>query len=263
MFSWPLADYKHIPESISCVYKITHTSTDREYIGRSINLKDRARKHWQELKSNTHKNPKFIHLSNKYGNDFSISIVVVGGHDYCKEIEGKLLSMILLKESLNCHKNNEGGWLGQEWSIKSRNKLSLTHRGKKFSLESKAKAAATREVSESWHRHMEKMKTPEFKKAAITAAAQPEARKKAVATRRKNYGSDFFAGSRAKQIENARKRLFACLDWAVSSKTSRSAAIKKFGCSWGSLKKFQAEWEAINGPLTIPLRASGPREKGV
>lgn len=49
------------------------------------------------------------------------------------------------------------------------------------------------------------------------------------------------------------------IDWAVKNNATRSQAIKKFGSSWGSLKKFQPEWEATNGTLSIPKRASAKR----
>ena len=49
------------------------------------------------------------------------------------------------------------------------------------------------------------------------------------------------------------------LDWAVANQATRDQALVKFGSSWGSLKKFQPEWEAMHGPLMLAKRASGER----
>ena len=80
MCSWRLVDFKKIPNDISCVYVITHEKTGREYIGRSVSLKDRARKHWQELMTCTHKNPKIVNEYNRHGDGFYIRPLIIGTH---------------------------------------------------------------------------------------------------------------------------------------------------------------------------------------
>lgn len=63
----------------------------------------------------------------------------------------------------------------------------------------------------------------------------------------------------ARKTEKAKAKVFAALDWAVQNSATRDAALERFGCSWGSLKDHQPEWEAIHGPLGLPKRASGER----
>lgn len=256
MCSWQLADYARIPE-MSCVYVIKHSVSGREYIGRSVNLKDRARKHWQELMSGKHKNPKFIKTLAKHGDSFVIAPLVIGDTDYCRYIEGKLLEGINLKESLNCHRNSDGGWLGLKFSDEARRRLSDMRKGKPFTDAMRAAQAESRKHSLKWKMHQAWMRSPEAIAQRTEKAATPEVRAKAVATRKANGHEPQWEVARQQQIELARQNLFAALDWAVAQGASRDAALKKFGSSWGSLKKFQPEWEAINGPLSLPKRASG------
>lgn len=253
-----LVDYKTAPK-LSCVYKLTHEVSGRFYIGRTVNLRDRLRKHWQELLSDAHKNPKITRTYKKYGGNFVVDIIHTGTPEECEKVEGQLLAEIDLANSLNCHRNSNGGWLGLEWSDASRKKLSEARKGKPINPEAQARANETRKTSQSWMAHIEKINSPEEVKKRCKLAATPEARAKAVATRRKNYGNDFFAEPRKRQIEKARQNIFAALDWAVANNATRADAIKKFGSSWGSLKKFLPEWEEMNGKLGLPLRASGPR----
>jgi hypothetical protein len=253
-----LVEFKQAPE-ISCVYKITHETSGRSYIGRTCNLKDRLRKHWQELVSGKHKNPKILNTYKKYGGSFLVEIIEAGTPEYCEELEGRLLAGIDLKNSLNCHRSNVGGWRGLEWSEESRKRLSDARKGKPISAEAQARAVETRKTSEKWAAHQARMQSKEATEYRVMRAALPEVRAKAVATRRKNYGNDFFAEPRKRQIEKARQNIFQALDWAAENNATRGEAIKKFGSSWGSLKKFLPEWEEKNGKLDLPLRASGPR----
>lgn len=258
MCSWQLHDFKNAPV-ISCVYSMTHEVSGREYIGRSLNLRDRMRKHWQELITGKHKNPKITKTYDKYGPSFIVKPIIIASPEYCEEIEEQLLKKIILRQSLNCHRNSTGGWRGLEWSDEARDRLSKARRGKALSKDAMARAIETRKTSKKWQEHQKRMQTPEAIEKRCKRAADPEVRAKAVATRRKNHGSDFFAKPRERQIEEARKRLFAALDWAVNNSKTRDMALTKFNCSWGSLKKFQPEWEAINGKLTLPKRAAGDK----
>lgn len=256
--SWQLADYSKVPE-ISCVYTITHEVSGREYIGRSVNLKDRARKHWQELISGKHKNPKLSRTFDKYGPAFVIRPIVVGSVEYCTIIEEKLLANINLQESLNCHRNSNGGWLGLKFSDESRRKLSAARMGKAISSDAMRRAVETRKESQAWKRHQEFLRSSENMAKAIAAAATPEARAKAVTTRSANGYLPFSQETRQKQQDAAKSRLFAALSWAVENNQPRTVALEKFRCSWGSLKKYQSEWEEINGKLCLPKRAIGER----
>lgn len=258
MCSWQLADYAQIPR-ISCVYSITHEVSGREYIGRSVDLRDRARKHWQEMLSSTHKNQKMMRTRVKYGDAFIIKPLVIGDSKYCTYIEGKLLETIDLKESLNCHRNSAGGWLGMKFSDETRARLSAMRMGKAFSDGAKERQRETRKNSVAWKAHQDWMQTPEAIAERCAQAAKPETRAKAVATRRANGHKPFGDEVRQLQRDESKARVFAALDWAVANDGTRDAALKKFSCSWDGLKKYQPEWESIHGPLAIPKRASGEK----
>lgn len=254
-----LVDHAAMPE-ISCVYSLVHEASNREYIGRTNNLRQRMCKHWQEIITGTHKNPKILRTFQKYGDGFIVSPMVIGSPEYCEEVESKLLLGIPnIRESLNCHRNSNGGWLGLDWSDESRKKLSDSRKGKSISKEAQERAAKTRKTSKAWAAHQEKMKQPEIVAKALVAAAKPEARAKAVETRRANGNKPFSDEVRQRQKDEAKARVFAALDWAVANGETRDAALKKYSCSWGGLKKYQPEWEALNGPLALPKRASGER----
>jgi len=55
--------------SASGIYKITCTVTRKFYIGSAVNLRDRRRCHFKELRRNNHTNPKLQRAFNKYGSD--------------------------------------------------------------------------------------------------------------------------------------------------------------------------------------------------
>jgi hypothetical protein len=161
----------------------------------------------------------------------------------------------------NAHKNSVGGFLGQKHSEETKRKWSELRRGTTMSEVAKERQAATRSNSSAWAKHQAWMQTPEATEMRCKLAASPEVRAKAVATRKANGHEPKWEDARQAQIEKARQNLFAALDWAVQNKATRDQALVKFGSSWGSLKKFQPEWEAINGSLNIPKRASGKRIK--
>lgn len=70
-----------------------------------------------------------------------------------------------------------------------------------------------------------------------------------IESRRRN-GKKFFSDEfRTKQKEQTRIKVFQALDWAKDNKESRQSALTKFQCSWGSLKLYLPEWEALNGKL--------------
>jgi len=57
----------------------------------------------------------------------------------------------------------------------------------------------------------------------------------------------------------SKEKVFALLDWAVTNSKTRSEALCQFKCSGDALKKYQPEWESLNGKLDLPLRASGEK----
>ena len=159
----------------------------------------------------------------------------------------------------NAHKNSVGGFLGQKHSEETKLKWSQQRKGRKMASISKERQAKTRESSSSWAAHQAWMQTPEVMKSRAKLAADPEVRARAVATRSANGYKPFSDEVRQKQKDEARVRVFAGLSWATENQKTRSQAIEKFTFSWGGLKKYQPEWEALNGPLNLPKRAAGTR----
>ena len=124
-----LVDY-HLMNKTSCVYEIRHNKSDKFYIGRTSNLKDRARKHIQELNNCKHKNPKMQNLHNRYGDMWTIQIIKECDEEKSIELEGFILSEIELKNVLNCHKNSIGGSKGQIWTSEQRKRHSMIMKNK-------------------------------------------------------------------------------------------------------------------------------------
>lgn len=206
-------------------------------------------------------NPRLQHSwATRSEDEFEFSLVWPAARESLDELESFVLDFTFDTGFLyNAHKNSVGGFLGQKHSEETKRKWSEARRGTKMSEQAKQRQAATRAISQSWAEHQALMRTPEAIERRCKSAASPEARAKALATRKANGHEPQWEAHRQAQIELARQNLFAVLDWAVANGATRDQALVKFGSSWGSLKKFQPEWEAINGPLNIPKRASGKR----
>lgn len=54
---------------VGYIYRITNIITGQNYIGQTINIKQRKRKHFNSLKNNKHDNPKLQASWNKYGEE--------------------------------------------------------------------------------------------------------------------------------------------------------------------------------------------------
>lgn len=63
-----MISYHNVPVSAG-IYRITCTPNGKIYIGSAINLRVRCKNHFQELKNNTHENPKLQNAWNKHGSD--------------------------------------------------------------------------------------------------------------------------------------------------------------------------------------------------
>lgn len=252
---YPLRNWKEIPKNISCVYKITHSKSQLPYFGRSKDLRDRARKHSQEFVSGKHRNPKMLNIYNKYGDEFRIEILVIASPDYCEELEGRLLLSYDLVDILNCHQNSKGGSTNQVWTKEQRENHSRIGKGRVHTDASKERMSQASKSSDACKKHLEYLFSDEIREKALLSAASPESRAKAVATRRSNGHKPFGDATKNKIVE-AKVRLFAALNWAVATNSTRGAALTEFKCSWDSLKKYQTEWEAENGPLILSKRAA-------
>lgn len=228
----------------SGIYHIKNLANGMMYVGRACDWKKRQRQHRHSLVTNKHQNTHLQHAWNKYGeNCFEFRLIWQEQSDRLVELEGLVLDELFDSGRLyNMHKSSEGGL-----------------RGMRMSDASKAKLALSRASSEAVKAHIERISAPEFRAIAIAAAATPEARAKAVSTRAANGHKPFSDEVRQRQMDESKARVFAAIDWAVANGETRDAALNKFSCSWCGLKKYQPEWEAIHGALTLPKRANGER----
>ena len=245
----------------SGIYQIKNLSTGMSYIGRTIDWSARKRRHLSDLRSGVHKNPRLQHSwASRTEQEFEFKLVWPESADKLEELESFILEECFDTGRLyNAHKNSIGGFRGQKHSEETKRKWADSRRGRKMPEIAKSRQMESRKNSLSWAKHQAWMQTPEAIADRCMKAARPEVRAKAIATRKANGHKPAWEDARKLQIEKARQNLFAALNWAVKNNASRGEAIKKFGSSWGSLKKFQQEWEAQNGSLIIPKRASGER----
>lgn len=245
----------------SGIYQIRNTVTGVSYFGRTSDWPARKRRHIRDLRTNTHKNPRLQHSWNaRADSDFEFKLVWEAAVDELVELESFVLEETFdTGRVFNCHKNSIGGSLGQIWTDEQRQKISRLHKGRKHTAAAKARMSAANQASEKCREHVKKLTSSENMEKAIAAAASKESRLKAVQTRARNGFKCFSEETRQRQKDEARARVFAALDWAVENNETRDAALTKFHCSWGGLKKYQPEWEKINGPLLLPKRASGAR----
>ena len=247
----------------SGIYQIKNLSTGMSYIGRTIDWSARKRRHLSDLRGGRHKNPRLQHSwSLRTEQDFEFKLVWPEVVEQLEELESFVLEECFDTGRLyNAHKNSIGGFLGQKHSEETKRKWGNARRGRKMPEIAKVRQLESRKNSASWAEHQAWMQLPEAIADRCAKAAKPEIRAKALATRLANGHLPNWEEARQKQIELAKQNLFKALDWAVENKATRDHAITKFGSSWGSLKKFQPEWEAKNGPLNLPKRASGKRIK--
>lgn len=243
------------------VYQIKNKVTGVTYFGRTVDWKARRRRHLSDLRAGRHKNPRLQKSwSSRPESDFEFSLVWPASPECLDELESFVLDFTFETGRIyNAHKNSVGGFLGQTHSEETKRKWSAARRGRKMPEIAKIRQAESRKTSEAWVTHQEWMQTPEAIADRCSKAAAPDVRARALATRKANGHEPQWEAHRKAQVELARQTLFAALDWAVANCATRGQAITKFGSSWGSLKKFQPEWEATNGPLLLPKRASGEK----
>lgn len=245
----------------SGIYQIKNLSTGVVYYGRTIDWAARRRRHLSDLRAGRHKNPRLQHSwSARTEDEFDFSLVWPSEPEMLEELESFVLDFTFdTGRVYNAHKNSVGGFLGQKHSEETKRKWSELRRGTTMSDAAKQRQAKSRATSEAWAAHQARMLAPELVAKRCAMAASSESRAKAVATRKANGHEPKWEEARQAQIEKARQNLFAALDWAVANQATRDQALVKFGSSWGSLKKFQPEWEAMHGPLMLAKRASGKR----
>jgi len=245
----------------SGIYQIKNLSTGMSYIGRTIDWSARKRRHLSDLRAGRHKNPRLQHSwSSRSEQEFEFKLVWPEVVEQLEELESFVLEECFDTGRLyNAHKNSVGGFLGQKHSEETKRKWADARRGTTMSDVAKQRQAETRAKSNLWANHQAWMQSPEAIANRCAKAAKPEIRAKAVATRKANGYKPFSDEVHQLQRDLSKARVFNGLTWAVENNKTRSEAMEEFKFSWDSLKKYQPEWETINGLLNLPKRASGKR----
>ena len=119
--------------NLSGVYKITHISTNKIYIGSAINLRKRKNAHLYGLRHNTHTNPVLQNFFNKYGeNSFIFEPLLYCEKKYLVEYEQWFINNI--NPFFNVNKNASSR-LGTKHSNESKEKMRTSALGRKHSKE--------------------------------------------------------------------------------------------------------------------------------
>lgn len=135
-----------IPKT-SGIYKITCIPTGKIYIGSTNNLFRRWITHRRDLRGNYHRNSYLQHAWNKYGETVFLFEVI----EFCS-IENLIPREQYWLDTLNPFGESgfniaikvDSGMRGRKASSETRAKLSIAHKGKKFSAERNAKISAAK-----------------------------------------------------------------------------------------------------------------------
>jgi len=129
----------------SGIYKIENKTNGKMYIGSSVNIKYRFKKHKEGLKSNKHYNKHLQHSWNKYGKDAFVFSVV----EYVEDVNN-----LIAREQFWIDKYDfdmlynicptAGSSLGYKHSEEIKKELSKARKGKKLSEETKKKLSKSR-----------------------------------------------------------------------------------------------------------------------
>lgn len=119
------------------IYKITNIQNNKKYFGSSVNIGNRRRRHFNDLKTNCHRNHHLQSSYNKYGKDcFVFSIILeLKKEDNIRKFEQYYLDRfydnheMCYNHSINSKYNNV--WLGRKHTEETKKKLSLQRIGKR------------------------------------------------------------------------------------------------------------------------------------
>jgi group I intron endonuclease len=106
----------------SCVYKIIQISTEKVYIGSTVNWRKRKLDHFSKLRKNCHPNRKLQNSFNKYGkDDFYFEIVMFCTDDLLRKTEQLYLDLI--KPEFNISKDATAPMQGRKHTQSSKEKF--------------------------------------------------------------------------------------------------------------------------------------------
>lgn len=123
--------------AVSGVYAIARTNGKGLYIGSSVNIRNRFRKHKTMLRINRHINPHLQNAWNKYGEDcFTFTLLMECSPDQCIEFEQKMITLWDPDYNICSMARSV---LGITRSARTRAKISAANKGRKHSKETRAK----------------------------------------------------------------------------------------------------------------------------
>lgn len=128
------------------VYQIRNIASEKCYVGQAINLKNREKRHWNDLKNNKHHNIYLQRSYNKYGKkDFIFEILL-----YCEKFELTCYEQFFVDKYdkigliYNICKECVNSCKGIKASLKARKRMSMAQKGKNHPLYGKHHTDSTK-----------------------------------------------------------------------------------------------------------------------
>jgi predicted GIY-YIG superfamily endonuclease len=127
------------------IYSITNLANGKRYIGQSVDLELRLRKHRERLVSNRHGNKHLQGAYNQYGKDaFVFEIIAECAVDQLDSLECGYIEHFNTMDKRYGYNQQTGGHNNHKASDELRERLSKAHKGLFPSLETRLKQAAAR-----------------------------------------------------------------------------------------------------------------------
>jgi group I intron endonuclease len=163
--------------NISGIYKIkSKVKPERIYIGSSVNIQERWRKHINYLKNNKHQSIKLQRHYNKYGKNDLVFSILIGCNkedlmvmeqfyldaykpyfNTCLTVDSVMAGRKVSEETKQKIRKTLKGhipWIkGKHYSEESKHKMSESHKGKKLSEEHKRKIGRKGEMHPMFGKH--------------------------------------------------------------------------------------------------------------
>lgn len=124
----------------SGVYCIENIKNNKKYIGQSVDVYDRWRKHKSELNGNIHFNNYLQNSWNKYGKDnFKFYVLEFCGIDMLDTLEIYYIDLYKTLNRNNGYNLTSGGAYNKQYSVETREKISQALKGHEVTPETRMK----------------------------------------------------------------------------------------------------------------------------